>query len=254
MENNELERTQPLIRYAAPIVLALTAIALGLLVPQHHWLVWLLTPAVALLCLALWDLLQSKHTLRRNYPLLAHIRWIFEDLRPYLRSYIVESDLDGRPFNHNERGLVYARAKDDISSHPFGTELNVYSEEYDWLGHSIAPNEDAPLEFRVDVGGPQCTKPYSASILNISAMSFGSLGAKAILALNLGAKKGGFYHDTGEGGYSPYHAHHGGDIVWEIGSGYFGCRDERGRFDPARFADQAADDQIKMVEVKRTLD
>ena len=250
MENNELERTQPLIRYAAPIVLALTAIALGLLVPQHHWLVWLLTPAVALLCLALWDLLQSKHTLRRNYPLLAHIRWIFEDLRPYLRSYIVESDLDGRPFNHNERGLVYARAKDDISSHPFGTELNVYSEEYDWLGHSIAPNERAPQEFRVQVGGPQCTKPYSASILNISAMSFGSLGAKAILALNLGAKKGGFYHDTGEGGYSPYHAHHGGDIVWEIGSGYFGCRSNGGKFDPEKFAAISTIDQIKMIEIK----
>lgn len=239
-----------MIRIAAPILLAIAAISLGLLVPKHTWVVWLLTPVVALLCIALWDFFQTKHTLRRNYPLLAHIRWIFEDLRPYLRSYIVESDLDGRPFNHNDRGLVYARAKDDISSHPFGTELNVYSEEYDWLGHSIMPNECAPQQFRVKIGGPQCGMPYSAAILNISAMSFGSLGAKAIEALNLGAKKGGFYHDTGEGGFSIYHARHGGDIVWEIGSGYFGCRTNDGEFDPEKFTETAANEQIKMIEIK----
>src|SRR5690554_858501 len=239
-----------MVRFVVPILLVVAAILLGLALPGTPWLIWLLIPVVLLLLVAAWDMIQTKHTLRRNYPIIARTRWFFEDLRPYLRSYIVESDLDGRPFNHNDRALAYARAKDDISSHPFGTELNVYSEEYDWLSHSIMPNERAPLDFRVDVGGPQCTKPYSASILNISAMSFGSLSAKAIETLNLGAFKGGFYHDTGEGGFSPYHAKHGGDIVWEIGSAYFGCRTDDGRFDPEKFAKTAVLDQIKMIEIK----
>jgi len=175
---------------------------------------------------------------------------MMEDLRPYLRAYIVEGDLEGRPFNHDQRALVYARAKGQLDAHPFGTELDVYSDEYEWLAHSIAPNESAPAEWRVDVGGEQCAKPYSASLLNISAMSFGSLSANAIMALNQGAAQGNFYHDTGEGGLSRYHRSHGGDLVWEIGSGYFGCRDEGGRFDPARFADTAQLDQVKMVEIK----
>lgn len=239
-----------MIRFVVPILLVAAAILLGLLLPANPWVIWLLAPVIVLLGVAAWDLLQTKHTLRRNYPIIAHIRWFFEDLRPYLRSYIVESDLDGRPFNHNDRALVYARAKDDNSSHPFGTELNVYSEEYDWLNHSIVPNERAAEEFRVNVGGPQCKRPYSAAILNISAMSFGSLGAKAIETLNLGARQGGFYHDTGEGGFSSYHAKHGGDIVWEIGSGYFGCRTDDGNFDPEKFAQTATLDQVKMIEIK----
>ncbi len=212
--------------------------------------IWITVPTAVLALVAAWDFLQHKHTLRRNYPLVGRARWLFEDLRPYLRSYIVESDLDGRPFSRNERALVYARSKDDVSSHPFGTELNVYSEEHDWLNHSMHPNDDLPREFRVDVGSPQCTKPYSASVLNISAMSFGSLGANAIEALNLGAKAGNFYHDTGEGGFSKYHAKHGGDIVWQIGSGYFGCRNPEGSFDPEQFADTAKLDAVKMIEIK----
>ena len=239
-----------MIRFVVPILLVAATILLGLLLPANPWLVWLSAPVVVLLGVGLWDSVQTKHSLRRNYPVIAHTRWFFEGLRPYLRSYIVESDLDGSPFNHNDRALVYARAKGDISSHPFGTELNVYSEEYDWLSHSMMPNERAASEFRVDVGGPQCKKPYSTAILNISAMSFGSLGAKAIETLNLGAQKGGFYHDTGEGGFSPYHAKHGGDIVWEIGSGYFGCRTNDGSFDPDKFAKTAVLDQIKMIEIK----
>ncbi|MBQ0770617.1 MAG: FMN-binding glutamate synthase family protein, partial [Sphingomonadales bacterium] len=142
------------------------------------------------------------------------------------------------------------RSKNEISTHPFGTELDVYSDEYEWLSHSIVPNDAVPEELRIMIGGPQCTKPYSAAILNISAMSFGSLGGNAIEALNMGAKKGGFYHDTGEGSYSKYHAKHGGDIVWELGSGYFGCRDADGHFDDEKFRATATLDQIKMIEIK----
>ncbi|WP_234024934.1 FMN-binding glutamate synthase family protein [Tsuneonella amylolytica] len=214
------------------------------------WWRWGLIATVPLLLLAVWDFFQDEHTLRRNYPLLARVRWLMEDLRPYARAYVVESDLEGRPFNHDERALVYARAKGELDSHPFGTELDVYSAEYEWLAHSIVPNETAPAEWRCDVGSSQCAKPYSASLLNISAMSFGSLSANAIMALNKGAAAGNFYHDTGEGGLSRYHRSHGGDLVWEIGSGYFGCRDDDGRFSPERFADTAQIDQVKMVEIK----
>jgi glutamate synthase domain-containing protein 2 len=231
-------------RFAVPAVLVLLSVVFIL------WWRWGLIVTLPLLGVALWDFFQREHTLRRNYPLLARVRWMMEDLRPYARAYVVESDLEGRPFNHDQRALVYARAKGELDSHPFGTELDVYSDEYEWLAHSIVPNEEAPLEWRVDIGGPQCAKPYSAALLNISAMSFGSLSANAILALNKGAATGDFYHDTGEGGLSRYHREHGGDLVWEIGSGYFGCRDGWGKFDPAKFADTAQIDQVRMIEIK----
>ena len=233
-------------RMFAPAVVLLLAIAAA----WWPWARWSLVLWLPLLGLALYDFFQRHHTLWRNYPLAARIRWGMEELRPYLRSYIVESDLDGRPFNHDERGLVYARAKGQLDAHPFGTELDVYSSEYEWLGHSMAPNEEAPQEWRANVGSSQCGKPYSAALLNISAMSFGSLSANAVMALNKGAALGKFYHDTGEGGLSRYHRSHGGDLVWEIGSGYFGCRDGWGKFDPAKFADTAQIDQVKMVEIK----
>ncbi len=205
---------------------------------------------VPALVVTLWDFFQRRHALRRNYPLMARMRWLFEDLRPYLRAYIVEGDHDGRPFTIDERALVYARAKGQLDTHPMGTELDVYSDEYQWLGHSAMPEDDCPETWRARIGGPDCKRPYESSLLNISAMSFGSLSARAIEALNKGAALGGFAHDTGEGGISKYHRIHGGDLVWEIGSGYFGCRTKDGRFDPARFAEQADDDQIKMIEVK----
>ena len=217
---------------------------------RHSRALWLLLLFAPMLVLALIDLTQPHHSLRRNYPASARFRWFFEWLRPFARAYIVESDLDGRPYSHDERALVYARAKGDGDAHPFGTELDVYSDEYEWLAHSIAPSADAPKETRVHVGTDQCSRPYQAARLNISAMSFGALGAHAIEALNLGAKIGKFYHDTGEGGLSPYHLKHGGDIVWEIGSGYFGCRDRQGRFDPRHFAERAAHDAVKMTEIK----
>lgn len=211
---------------------------------------WTLILSVPLLGLALYDALQRHHSLRRNYPLIARVRWLFEALRPFLYAYVVESPLDGRPFARTERDLVYARAKGDLDSHPFGTELDVYSDEYEWMSHSMAPTMTTDRARRVTVGNSQCARPYEAALLNISAMSFGSLGANAIQALNRGARLGGFYHDTGEGGFSPYHRIHGGDIVWELGSGYFGCRDEAGRFDPGRFAATAQDDQVRMIEIK----
>lgn len=234
------------VRFAPLLTLLVLSIVFALWEPAR----WGLLLTLPLLAIAVWDFFQNDHTLRRNYPLVARIRWIMEDLRPYFRAYVIEGDLEGRPFNHDERALVYARSKGELDSHPFGTELDVYSDEYEWLSHSMVPNMAAPSEWRVDVGSSQCTRRYSASLLNISAMSFGSLSANAVLALNKGAAAGNFYHDTGEGGIARYHLAHGGDLVWEIGSGYFGCRDDEGRFDPARFADNAQIDQVKMVEIK----
>ncbi len=231
-------------RYIIP--LGLTALALGL-----GWLWWpALIALVPLLALAWIDFFQAEHTLRRNYPLVARIRWVMEDLRPFAQAYIVEGDLEGRPFSHQERALVYARAKGDLDSHPMGTELDVYSEEYEWLSHSIVPNEGAPEYWRTRIGGPDCSQPYDAALLNISAMSFGSLSGRAIEALNLGAKIGSFAHNTGEGSISKYHRKHGGDLIWEIGSGYFGCRTHDGGFDREEFRDNAQGDQVKMIEVK----
>ena len=233
-------------RFAIPALLIAATIAAAAF-PRARLSLIVLAPLVVI---AVWDFFQKLHSLRRNYPLIARLRWIFEDLRPFARAYFVEGDLDGRPFNHDEKALVYARAKNELDAHPFGTELDVYSDEYEWLGHSMAPRADIAPSWRARVGEGRCAKPYDAALLNISAMSFGALSAKAIEALNLGAKLGDFYHDTGEGGYSPYHRKHGGDIVWELGSGYFGCRTDDGRFDAARFTDAAANDQIKMIEIK----
>ena len=230
---------------AFPILLVAIALAAWWAPARWTLLLW-----VPLLLLALYDALQRHHSLRRNFPLIGRIRWLFETLRPFLYAYIVESPLDGRPFARVERDIVYARAKGELDSHPFGTELDVYSDEYEWMSHSMAPAMAPDRTQRPTVGTAQCSQPYQPALLNISAMSFGSLGANAIEALNLGAKLGNFYHDTGEGSVSPYHRIHGGDIVWELGSGYFGCRDEAGHFDPERFRDHAADTQIKMIEIK----
>ncbi len=182
--------------------------------------------------------------------MLGHLRWLIESVRPQIHQYLVESDLDGRPFDRNQRALVYQRAKNVTDAHPFGTELDVYGDGYEWLNHSIAPRPRVEEPYRVVIGGPQCSRPYSGSVFNISAMSFGALSGNALLALNRGAKLGNFAHDTGEGGISPYHRESGGDLIWEIGSGYFGCRDQAGRFDPALFAGQAVQDQVRMIEIK----
>ncbi|MGO9546392.1 MAG: FMN-binding glutamate synthase family protein [Rhodomicrobium sp.] len=200
--------------------------------------------------LGLRDLIQKKHAILRNYPIAAHLRFILENIRPEMRQYFFESEKDGAPFPRDKRAIVYQRAKGVLDKRPFGTEYNVYESRYEWLHHSIAPKEPACEPFRISIGSPACSRPYAASVFNISAMSYGALSANAIRALNKGAKMGGFAHDTGEGGFSPYHEENGGDIVWEIGSGYFGCRNEDGTFSPERFADTATKPQIKMIEIK----
>ena len=231
------------------IIVLLVAIFLTLgLWLSAHWL-WPLAVLGPLLLLGICDLLQTAHTLRRLYPVSAHFRWLFEWLRPYMREYLLDSDHQGRPYSHNERALVYRRAKDVESVQAFGTEMDLYSPGFEWINHSVLARAQNVKEYRVVVG-EGCSKPYSASIFNISAMSFGSLSGHAIEALNMGAKMGGFYHDTGEGGISRYHRKHGGDLVWEIGTGYFGCRSADGWFDPQAFAARAADDQVKMIEIK----
>lgn len=204
----------------------------------------------ALTALGLRDLFQPSHAILRNYPVIGHMRFLFEGIRPEIRQYLIENDQDEEPFSRDERSLIYQRAKGVEDKRPFGTRERVYDSGYQWLTHSVVPKHIENADFRVRVGGPDCRLPYDASIYNISAMSFGSLSANAILALNLGAKAGGFAHDTGEGGISRYHRQGGGDIIWEIGSGYFGCRTPEGRFDPEKFREQAADPQVKMIEVK----
>jgi len=233
-------------------VIAGCAACLALALHDGAWL-WGAAGLAPLVGLGIYDVLQTRHAVLRNFPLLGHLRYLLEDLGPELNQYFVEGDLNGRPFNRDQRSLVYQRAKSVIDETPFGTQLDVYSAEYQWMNHSIAPREklaDAARALRIWIGGEHCAQPYSASVFNVSAMSFGSLGAPAIRALNLGAKRGGFAHDTGEGGISPYHREAGGDLIWEIGTGYFGCRTPDGVFDPERFAQVARSEQVKMIELK----
>ncbi len=196
-----------------------------------------------------WDLLQRKRTVSRNYPILAHFRYFLESIGPEIRQYFIQSDTDERPFSREQRTIVYQRAKNVLDKRPFGSQLGMYDEGFEWINHSLQPSALKDADFRIVIG-KQCAKPYNASVFNISAMSFGSLSANAILSLNAGAKMGNFYHDTGEGSISRYHREPGGDLVWEIGSGYFGCRNEDGTFNEERFARNAALDQVKMIEVK----
>ena len=208
-------------------------------------------PLGLLFLLGLRDLTQTRHSILRNYPVIGHIRWLAEGVRPELRQYLFEADEEAAPFSRAQRELVYDRAKGKPGERPFGTLLDVYREGYEFIGHSTRPKPLAdPATFRIVIGGPDCRRPYSASVFNISAMSFGALSANAIRALNTGARMGGFSHDTGEGGLSPYHKECGGDVVWELGSGYFGCRTVDGHFDPGRFAEQAALEAVKMIEIK----
>jgi glutamate synthase domain-containing protein 2 len=234
--------------WAACIVLA---IVLGWRWSQTGAGPWLTVLAFALVLLGVRDSLQRRHSVLRNYPVIGHLRFLLEFIRPEIRQYFLESDNDESPFSRQQRSLVYQRAKGDPDKRPFGTQLDQSAAGYDWLNHSLLPTEIRSLDFRVTVGSaPSCTQPYRASVFNISAMSFGALSGNAIRALNGGAKKGGFAHDTGEGGVSPHHRVHGGDLIWEIASGYFGCRDERGRFSDERFAANATDAQVKMIEIK----
>jgi len=205
-----------------------------------------------LITIGVYDMVQTKHTLLRNFPVVGWGRYFMEILRPKIYQYFIESDLDGRPISRIFRSVVYQRAKGAVDTTPFGTQLDVYRVGYEWMSHSLNAinGVDCEMDLRINVGSSQCTQPYSSSIFNISAMSYGSLSKNAILALNGGARIGKFSHNTGEGGLSPYHADPGGDLVWQIGTGYFGCRDDEGEFSPTLFAETANSDNVKMIEIK----
>ena len=237
---------QRYLAYAATLLLAVTMLVLAAFWPIA-WLGVAVFGALALL--GTWDLLQTRSTLRRNYPVLAHFRYGLESVGPEIRQYFIEGDTAEVPFSRQQRSLVYQRAKGVMDVVPFGSQQDVYGVDYEWINHSMAPTHVDSHDFRVVIGAASA-QPYSASVFNISAMSFGALSANAVRALNEGARRGGFYHDTGEGSISPYHREKGGDLVWEIGSGYFGCRDEQGRFSEERFVENACSPQVKMIELK----
>ena len=211
---------------------------------------WWPTLFLLLSIVGLYDLQQSHHAILRNYPIIGHLRFMLETIRPEIRQYFLESETEASPFSRAQRTLVYSRAKGASDKRPFGTQLDVRAVGYEWINHSIAPSKLEGHNFRVQVGGKDCSQPYDISLFNVSAMSFGALSANAVLALNQCAKLGGFAHDTGEGSISRHHRVHGGDLIWEIGSGYFGCRDEAGHFSPQHFVENVRSPQVKMVEIK----
>ncbi len=238
-------------RYTCFAVCVVVTMAVIVQLPAHMVLWPVLLASGALTALGIYDMIQRKRAVLRNYPILGHMRYMLESIRPEIRQYLLEGEHEKLPFSRAQRSLVYQRAKNAPSEKAFGTLSDVYGNGHEFIGHSLQPAAEAnPLGFRVSIGGPQCAQPYSASVLNISAMSFGALSANAIRALNRGARMGQFAHDTGEGSISPYHREAGGDLIWELGSGYFGCRDADGRFDPQKFAAQASDPQVKLIEIK----
>jgi len=233
--------------YVAAFTSVGAVVAMSALYPPALWGLVVVGP---LTLLGIRDVLQKKHTILRNYPVIGHIRYLFESVRPEIQQYFIEQNLEGRPLSRQERSVVYARSKKQLSTTPFGTQRDVYAEGYEWINHSICPRPKIEEEPRVKIGGPQCSQPYMASTLNISAMSFGSLSSAAVRALNGGAFKGGFFHNTGEGGCSPHHLAPGGDVCWQIGTGYFGCRTEEGRFDDELFRATATKPNVKLIELK----
>jgi glutamate synthase domain-containing protein 2 len=232
------------------LTLAGTLLFLGLALVSSAW--WLLIAVVfgALAALGVADLNQTRHAIRRNYPVIGNLRFLLEFIRPEIRQYFFEDDTQQLPFSRADRSLVYQRAKQEIDKRPFGTQGDVYRTDFEWINHSMDPAHPETHDFRITVGGPDCTQPYSLSALNISAMSFGALSANAVLALNKGAALGNFAHDTGEGGVSRYHLANNGSLIWNIGSGYFGCRDGEGNFSEEMFVSRATQDNIKMIEIK----
>ena len=225
----------------------LLSTTLGLIWPPIWWLLLLIIPLVAL---GIYDISQHRHALLRNYPVIGHMRYVLESIRPEIQQYFVESNTDGQPISLEFRSLVYQRAKGVRDTRPFGTQFDVYHDGYEWITHSISPHPVVDHHPRVLFGEQTCAKPYLASPLNISAMSFGALSQNAIMALNKGAKIDDFAHNTGEGGITPYHLKYGGDLIWQIGTGYFGCRSKEGKFDPRLFVKNATRDIVKMIEIK----
>lgn len=236
----------------APFIgmLVLTLVSLILVITWSGWFILPLALFGVLSGMGIYDLIQTRHSILRNYPVLGHMRFFFEGIRPEIRQYLIESDQDEEPFSRDDRSLVYQRAKGQEDARPFGTRMRVYDGGYSWVTHSVQPKHITDFDFRVRIGSDACKKPYLASLYNISAMSFGSLSANAIQALNTGAKLGGFAHDTGEGSVSRYHKAGGGDLIYQLASGYFGSRAADGSFDPDKFAETASLDQVKMIELK----
>jgi len=237
------------VRYASWLICAAAfGISLGLMAYSRYG-----APLVLLFGALTWvgwrDIRQTKRSVLRNYPVIGHLRFILEYIRPELRQYFIESDSEAAPFSRQQRSLVYQRAKGDPDKRPFGTQIDVQQEGYEWINHSLSPTHLPTHDFRITIGEGRA-QPYSASVFNISAMSFGALSANAILSLNAGARKGGFAHDTGEGSISVHHRANGGDLIWEIGSGYFGCRNADGTFNAERFEANARDPQVKLIELK----
>lgn len=225
------------------------AMAVSFFEKLSDWLVFFSFLGLALL--GLYDLTQGRHAILRNYPVTGHLRFLFESIRPEIRQYLIEGDRDHLPFSRNQRALVYKRSKNLPDTQAFGSIDSPYQVGYEWVNHSNQPLPPPPIDsLKTKVGNAQCQQPYDLSLFNISALSFGSLSANAIMALNKGAKIGGFAHDTGEGSISVYHEKCGGDLIWELGTGYFGCRTPEGRFDPEKFAAVAQRDQVKMIEIK----
>lgn len=234
--------------------LAMGLCCLGLVLCGLRWLVyggngWPVLLLGVLVVVGVYDLRQRKRSILRNYPVIGHIRFALESIRPEIRQYFFEADNDAAPFSRAQRSLVYQRAKAQVDKRPFGTQLDVHAEGYEWINHSVAPSTLKSHDFRITIGAHRAL-PYSASVFNISAMSFGALSAHAIQSLNAGAKRGGFAHDTGEGSISVHHRKHGGDLIWEIASGYFGCRNDDGSFNADKFAANACDPQVKLIEIK----
>ena len=241
-----------MIRWIAVAGLVAAAAVASVLALQHDTAWWFVAVPLAFVgAVGLTDLVQRRHSVLRNYPILGHARFLLEEIRPEIRQYFVESNTEGRPFDRETRDLVYDRAKGNHGEEPFGTQRDVTAVGYEFVAHSMRakPKPDGVLP-SVRLGGPRCTRPYDIALLNVSAMSFGSMSGNAIEALNAGAAMGGFAHDTGEGSISRYHRKHGGDLIWEIATGYFGCRTPEGRFDPDRFAERASLDQVKAISIK----
>ena len=234
-----------------PLGLTLLTAAVALLAMASSAGCWVLVAILGVAALIGWyDVIQRRHSVLRNYPVLGHMRFLLEKIRPEIQQYFIERNTDGRPYDRDIRSIIYERAKGIHGEIAFGTERDVNEVGYECVLHSSAPQEPRDEPPRVRIGGPDCTQPYDMALLNVSAMSFGALSANAIRALNLGARRGGFAHDTGEGGLTKYHLEHGGDLIWEIGSGYFGARTEDGDFDPEMFRDKAANQQVKCVSLK----
>ena len=225
----------------------LVSVVAFFVLPQLLWIWVVLGPIVAL---GIYDYFQVAQSIPRNFPAIGRMRYLLEFVRPEIYQYFVESDTEGVPFDRDQRSLVYQRAKKVRDTVPFGTKEDLYVAGYEWINHSMAPVHHEPADLRITIGGPDCTQPYSASLLNISAMSYGSLSKNAVLALSRGAKLGGFAHNTGEGGISPYHVEGQGDLIWQIGTGYFGCRFDDGTFSPQLFAELATSPTVKMIELK----